>query len=182
LALQLQISPQPDTVTIEPTTSRLIDSLFDCRDIGAFDTNSGTEPIRHWQVLGESVVASCFEALRGSKLTRLIGRDEEIDLLLRRWARAKAGNGQIILVSGEPGIGKSRIVAAFEQRMYAERISACAMSARSYHQDSALFPTIDQLARAAGVSARRSFRPEFQADLGRPAAGQRAGCQLSGPA
>src|SRR5271165_1728137 len=106
LAVRLQMSAQPDTVTIEPTTWRLIGNLFDCHDLGALDTNSDTRPIRRWQVLGESVVASRFEALHGSELTPLVGRDEEIDLLLRRWARAKAGDGQIILVSGEAGLGK----------------------------------------------------------------------------
>jgi DNA-binding winged helix-turn-helix (wHTH) protein len=120
LAGRLQVSAQPDTVTIEPPTWRLIGNLFDCRDLGALDTNSDTAPIRRWQVLGESVVASRFEALRGSELTPLVGRDEEIDLLLRRWARAKAGDGQIILVSGEAGLGKSRIAAAFEECLHAE--------------------------------------------------------------
>ena len=95
LAVRLQSSAQPDTVTIEPTTWRLIGNLFDCHELGALDTNNDTELIRRWLVLGKSAVASRFEALRGSKLTPLVGRDEEIDLLLRRWARAKAGDGQI---------------------------------------------------------------------------------------
>ena len=152
LAARLQVSAQPDTVTIEPTTWRLIGNLFDCRDLGALDTNSDTEPIRRWQVLGESVVASRFEALRGSKLTPLVGRDEEIDLLLRRWARAKAGDGQIILVSGEAGLGKSRITAAFEERLHAEPHLRLRYFCSPYHQDSALFPVIDQLGRAAGFA------------------------------
>ena len=152
LAARLQVSAQPDTVTIEPTTWRLIGNLFDCRDLGALDTNSDTEPIRRWQVLGESVVASRFEALRGSKLTPLVGRDEEIDLLLRRWARAKAGDGQIILVSGEAGIGKSRIIAAFEERLHTEPHLRLRYFCSPYHQDSALFPFIDQLGRAAGFA------------------------------
>jgi class 3 adenylate cyclase len=152
LAVRLQVSAQPDTVTIEPTTWRLIGNLFDCRDLGALDTNSDAEPIRRWQVLGESIVASRFEALRGSQLTRLVGRDEEIDLLLRRWARAKAGDGQIILVSGEPGIGKSRIVAAFEECLHAEPHLRLRYFCSPYHQDSALFPIIDQLGRAAGFA------------------------------
>ncbi|MBV9202138.1 MAG: winged helix-turn-helix domain-containing protein, partial [Alphaproteobacteria bacterium] len=118
LAVRLQVSAQPDTVTIEPTTWRLIGNLFDCHDLGALDTNSDNAPIRRWRVLGESVLASRFEALRGSKLTPLVGRDEDIDLLLRRWARAKAGDGQIMLVSGEAGLGKSRITAAFEERLH----------------------------------------------------------------
>jgi len=139
-------------VTIEPTTWRLIGNLLDCHDLGALDTNSDTRPIRRWQVLGESVVASRFEALHGSELTPLVGRDEEIDLLLRRWARAKAGDGQIILVSGEAGLGKSRITAAFEERLHAEPHLRLRYFCSPYHQDSALYPIIDLLGRAAGFT------------------------------
>ncbi|MBV9249668.1 MAG: AAA family ATPase, partial [Acetobacteraceae bacterium] len=149
LAMRLQVSAQPDTVTIDPTTWRLIGNLFDCRDLGALDTTDDAEPIRRWQVLGASMVASRFEALRGAKLTPLVGRDEEIELLLRRWARAKAGDGQVVLVSGEPGIGKSRIVAAFEKRLRTEPHLRLRYFCSPYHQDSALFPIIDQLGRAA---------------------------------
>jgi DNA-binding winged helix-turn-helix (wHTH) protein len=152
LALRLLASAQPDTVTIEPTTWRLIGSLFDCRDLDALDTSSDTESIRRWQVVAESAVESRFEALRGSKLTPLVGRDEEIDLLLRRWACAKAGDGQIILVSGEAGLGKSRITAAFEERLHAEPHLRLRYFCSPYHQDSALFPVIDQLGRAAGFA------------------------------
>jgi predicted ATPase len=104
-------------------------------------------------VLRPSVVASRFEALRGAALTRLVGRDEEIDLLLRRWARAKAGDGQIVLVSGEPGLGKSRITAALEERLHAEPHLRLRYFCSPYHQDSALFPFIDQLGRAAGFAS-----------------------------
>jgi predicted ATPase len=100
--------------------------------------------------LRPSVVASRFEALRGSALTPLIGRDEEIDLLLRRWARAKAGDGQVVLISGEPGIGKSRITAALAEGLHAEPHIRLRYFCSPYHQDSALFPFIDQLDRAAG--------------------------------
>ncbi|HZZ21779.1 MAG TPA: AAA family ATPase [Roseiarcus sp.] len=152
LATRLQVSAQPDTVTIEPITWRLIGNLFDCRDLGALDTNTDTEPIRRWLVLGESAVASRFEALRGSKLTPLVGRNEEVDLLLRRWARAKAGDGQIMLVSGEAGLGKSRITAELEERLQAEPHLRLRYFCSPYHQDSALFPVIDQLGRAAGFA------------------------------
>jgi DNA-binding winged helix-turn-helix (wHTH) protein/predicted ATPase len=152
LAVRLQVWAQPDTVTIEPTTWRLIGSLFDCRDLGALDTSTDSEPIRRWQVLGESVVASRFEALRGSTLTPLVGRDEEIDLLMRRWARAKTGDGQIVLVLGEAGVGKSRITAAFEERLHAEPHLRLRYFCSPYHQDSALFPVIDQLGQAAGFA------------------------------
>ena len=152
LAVRLRVSARPDLVTIEPATCRLIGSLFNCRDLDALDTNSDAEPIRRWQVLGESVVASRFEALRGSELTPLVGRDEEIELLLRRWERAKAGDGQIMLVSGEAGIGKSRIVAAFEERLHAEAHLRLRYFCSPYHQDSALFPIIDQLGQVAGFA------------------------------
>jgi predicted ATPase len=138
-------------VVIGPVTRDLIGTLFDCRDLDAIET-SGAEPMRRWQVLGERVVESRFEALRGSALSPLIGRDEEIDLLLRRWERAKAGDGQIVLVSGEPGIGKSRIAAALEERLNAEPYLRLRYFCSPYHQDSALYPFIDQLNRAAGFA------------------------------
>jgi predicted ATPase/class 3 adenylate cyclase len=153
LAFRLLASAQPDTVTIEPTTWHLIGRLFDCRDLDALDTNSDTESIRRWQVVAESAVESRFEALRGSKLTPLVGRDEEIDLLLRRWACAKAADGQIILVSGEAGLSKSRLAAAFEERLHAEAHLRLRYFCSPYHQNSALFPVIDQLGRAAGFAS-----------------------------
>src|SRR4029077_9003435 len=93
-----------------------------------------------------------FEALHGSALGPLIGRDEEIDLLLRRWARAKAGAGQVVLISGEPGIGKSRIVAELEERLRVEPHLRLRYFCSPYRQNSALFPVIDHLGRAAGFA------------------------------
>jgi predicted ATPase len=109
-------------------------------------------PVPAWQVLSPSFVASRFEALRGSALTRLIGRDEEIDLLLRRLARAKAGDGQVVLISGEPGLGKSRIAVALEQRLRVEPHLRQRNFCSPYRQDSALYPFIDQIRRAAGFA------------------------------
>jgi len=152
LAARLLVSAQPNTVAIDPATRRLIGNLFDCSELGAIEIAGGTEPTRRWQVLGESVVASRFEALRGSALSPLVGRDEEIDLLLRRWARTKAGDGQIVLISGEPGIGKSRIVAALEERLDAAPYLRLRYFCSPYHQDSALFPVVDQLSHAAGFA------------------------------
>src|SRR5262249_53761323 len=91
-------------------------------------------------------------ALRGSALTRLIGRDEELELLSRRWARAKSGDGQIVLISGEAGIGKSRITAELEERLDAEPYLHLRYFCSPYHQDSALFPFVDQLGRASGFA------------------------------
>src|SRR5262249_37795637 len=111
LAARLQALADPDSVVIAAGTRRLVGDLFEYRDLGAVDVKGIARPVEAWQVLRPSVVASRFEALRGSSLSPLVGRDEEIDLLLRRWVRAQAGSGQIVLLSGESGIGKSRITA-----------------------------------------------------------------------
>ncbi len=152
LAVLLQISAQANTVAIDPATRRLIGSLFGCRDLDALETGAGAKPIRRWQVAGERLVESRFEALRGSSLSPLIGRDEEIDLLLRRWGRAKARDSQIVLISGEPGIGKSRLVAALAERLHAEPYLRLRYLCSPHHQDSALSPFVDQLGRAAGFA------------------------------
>jgi predicted ATPase len=152
LAARLRGSAHLDLLAIDLATRRLIGDLFECRELGTIETTGGTEPIRRWQVLGESIVESRFEALRGSALSPLVGRDEEIDLLLRRWARAKAGDGQVVLISGEPGIGKSRITAALEERLHNEPRLCLQYFCSPYHQDSALFPFINQISHAAGFA------------------------------
>ena len=152
LAARLQALAQPDMVAVGPMTRRLIGDLFDYRDLGAIEAGGLAAPVPSWQVLCASATESRFEALRGSPLTRLIGRDEEIDLLLRHWSRAKAGDGQVVLVSGEPGIGKSRLCAELEARLHTEPHIRLRYFCSPYHQDSALFPFIDQLGRAAGFA------------------------------
>lgn len=149
LAARLALSAQPDIVAIEAATRRLTGSLFDYRELGALEAAGGTEPTRSWQVLGENIGESRFEALRGPALAALVGRDEELGLLLRRWARAKTGNGQVVLVSGEPGIGKSRIAAALEEQLGSEPHLRLRYFCSPYHQDSALFPFVEQLAHSA---------------------------------
>jgi hypothetical protein len=149
LAARLQALAEPDMVVIAAGTRRLVGDLFEYRDLGIVNVKGIAGPVQAWQALRPSLVESRFEALRGSALTALVGRDEEIDLLLRRWARAKAGNGQIVLVSGEPGLGKSRIAAALADRLRAESHIRLRYFCSPYRQDSALFPVIDQLSRAA---------------------------------
>jgi class 3 adenylate cyclase/predicted ATPase len=150
LAARLQALAEPDTVVISASTRRLVGDLFEYSDLGTVEVKGIAEPVPAWQVLRPSAVESRFEALRGSALSPLIGRDEEIDLLLRRWSRAKSGDGQIVLVSGEPGIGKSRITEALAERLHAEPYLRLRYFCSPYHQDSALYPFIDQLGRAAG--------------------------------
>jgi class 3 adenylate cyclase/predicted ATPase len=152
LAARLQALAEPDTVVIAAGTRRLVGDLFEYRDLGAVEVKGIAAPVSAWQVLRPSVVSSRFEALRGGALTRLIGRDEEIDLLLRRWAHAKAGDGQVVLLSGEAGIGKSRIVATLIERLGAEAAIRLRHFCSPYHQDSSLFPFVDQLGRASGFA------------------------------
>ena len=133
LAARLQALAEPGTVVIAAGTRRLLGALFEYRDLGVVEVKGIAAPVAAWQVLGSSGVASRFEALRGSALTRLVGRDDEIDLLLRRWARAKAGDGQVVLVSGEPGLGKSRITAALEECLHAEPHLRLRYFCSSYH-------------------------------------------------
>jgi class 3 adenylate cyclase len=149
LAARLQALAEPDAVVIAAGTRRLVGDLFEYRDLGAVEVKGIAAPVPAWQVLRPSGVASRFEALRGSALSPLIGRDEEIDLLLRCWARAKAGDGQIVLVSGEPGLGKSRITAALGEHLHPEPYLRLRYFCSPYHQDSALFPFVDQLSRAS---------------------------------
>ena len=145
LAARLQALAEADAVVIAAATRRLVGDLFEYRDLGAIEVKGIAAPVPAWQVLRPNVVASRFDALRGAALSPLIGRDEEIELLLRRWARAKAGDGQVVLVSGEPGIGKSRIAAALQERFHTEPHLSLRYFCSPYHQDSALFPFIDQL-------------------------------------
>ena len=149
LAARLQALAEPDAVVIAAGTRRLVGDLFEYRDLGAVEIKGIAAPVPAWQVLRPSAVASRFEALRGSALAPLIGREEEIDLLLRRWARAKTKDGQVVLISGEPGIGKSRITAELEGRLHAEPHIRLRYFCSPYCRDSALYPFIDQLWHAA---------------------------------
>ena len=152
LAARLQALAASNSVVISAATRRLVGDLFEYRDLGAIEVKGIAAPVPAWEVLRPSAVASRFEALRGSALSPLVGRDQEIDLLMRRWANAKAGDGQITLISGEPGLGKSRIVAALAECLRSEPYLRLRYFCSPYHQDSALFPFIDQLSRAAGFA------------------------------
>jgi class 3 adenylate cyclase/predicted ATPase len=153
LAARLQALAEPETVVIGAGTRQLLGDLFEYRDLGAIEVKGIAAPVPAWQVLRPSAVASRFEALRGLSLSPLIGREAEVDLLMRRWECAKAGDGQVVLVSGEPGIGKSRITAELEERLHLDPHLRLRYFCSPYHQDSALFPFIDQLGRASGFAS-----------------------------
>src|SRR5499427_1302046 len=149
LAARLQALAQPGTLVIADSTRRQVGALFEIEDVGLRALAGFSEPQRAWRIIGESGVLSRFEALR-SEATPLVGRDEELDLLLRRWQQAKAGEGRVVLVSGEPGIGKSRLTVALSERIASDLHTRLRYFCSPYHQDSALYPFIAQLEHAAG--------------------------------
>ena len=151
LAARLQGLAEPGTAVIADGTRRQLGSLFDVGDLGLQPLAGFAEPQRAWRVLGESGVVSRYEALR-SGATPLVGRDEEIELLLRRWQQAQAGEGRVVLLSGEPGLGKSRLTAALSERIAADPHTRLRYFCSPHHQDSALHPFIGQLERAAGFA------------------------------
>jgi class 3 adenylate cyclase/predicted ATPase len=148
LAARLQAFAEPNSLVIAESTRRQVGGLFELADLGPQALAGFAEPQPAWRVLGESGMLSRFEALR-SGTTPLVGRDEEIDLLLRRWDQAKGGEGRVVLVSGEPGIGKSRLTAALSERIAGEPHTRLRHFCAPHHQDSALYPFIVQLERAA---------------------------------
>ncbi len=153
LAARLQALAGPDQVVIDASTRRQIGGLFECRDLGTIELKGLPAPVPAWRVLSENRTIGQFEALR-SGATPLVGRDEEMELLLRRWAQAKAGSGRVVLISAEPGVGKSRLAEALAAHIAAEPHTRRRYFCSPHHQDSALYPVIAQMERAA------SFRHE----------------------
>src|SRR5215469_6525443 len=137
LAARLQGVAEPNMVVIAESTRRLLGNLFELQDLGARDLKGIAGPVRAWAALRASSVASRFEALHASSLTDLVGREEELELLLRRWSRAKIGEGQVVLLAGEPGIGKSRLTAALLERLAAEPHTRLRYYCSPQHTDSA---------------------------------------------
>jgi class 3 adenylate cyclase len=152
LAARLQSIAEPDTVVVADGTRRLLGNLFELRDLGARDLKGIAGPARAWAALRPSSAESRFEALHASGLTALVGREEEFDLLLRRWAKAKGGEGEVVLLSGEPGIGKSRLTAALLERLSGEPHTKLRYFCSPQHTDSAFYPIIGQMERAAGLA------------------------------
>src|SRR5215831_5541921 len=150
LAARLQTLAEPGTVLICPQTHRLTAGHFDYRDLGAIALKGWAEPVPVWQVLGASGVESRFEAMHKTKLPPLFGREEEIELLLRRWRYASQGEGRVVVLTGEPGIGKSHIALALEERLESQPHITLRYFCSAHHTNSALFPFIGQLERAAG--------------------------------
>ena len=151
LAARLQGVAEPNMVVIAEGTRRLLGNLFELQDLGPKDLKGIAGPARAWAVLRASSVESRFEAFHARELTALVGREEELELLTRRWARAKTGEGQVVLLSGEAGIGKSRLTAALLEHLASEPHTRLRYFCSPQHTDSALYPIIGQLERAVGL-------------------------------
>jgi class 3 adenylate cyclase len=152
LAARLQGIAEPNTVVIAEGTRRLLGNLFELEDLGPKDLKGITGSTRAWAALRASSVESRFEALHTTSLTALVGREEETDLLMRRWSRAKSGEGQVVLLSGEAGIGKSRLTAALLENLAGEPHARLRYFCSPQHTDSAFHPVIGQMERAAGLA------------------------------
>ena len=152
LAARLQGIAEPNTVVIADGTRKLLGNLFELEDLGAKDLKGIAGPVLAWAALRASSVESRFDALHTTGLTALVGREEELELLLRRWSRAKTSEGQVVLLSGEAGIGKSRLTAALLERLAAEPHTRLRYFCSPQHTDSAFYPIINQMERAAGLA------------------------------
>lgn len=152
LAARLQAIAEPATVIIADSTRKLLGNLFELQDLGARDLKGIARPARAWAALRTSLVQSRFDALHTNGLTPLVGREEEFELLFRRWSKAKMGEGQVVLLSGEAGIGKSRLTAAVLERLATEPHTRLRYFCSPQHTGSALYSIIGQMERAAGLA------------------------------
>jgi hypothetical protein len=151
-AARLQGIAQPNTVVIAESTRKLLGNLFELQDLGTRELKGMAGLVRAWAALRASSVESHFEALHTTGVAALVGRDEEVGLLMRRWKQAKTGEGRAVLISGEPGIGKSRLTAALCEHIRTEPHTRLRYFCSPHYQDSALYPFIVQLERAAGFT------------------------------
>jgi class 3 adenylate cyclase/predicted ATPase len=149
LAARLQALAASGSVVISQATRRLLGGLFELDDLGPQRLKGFAEPLVAWRVEGEGRAEGRFEALHGERLTPLVGREHELGILLERWAWAKDGDGQVVLLSGEPGIGKSRVIRALRERNGDQPYTTLSHYCSPYHANSALYPVIDLLERAA---------------------------------
>jgi class 3 adenylate cyclase len=151
LAARLQGVAEPNSVVIAESTRKLVGNLFELEDLGEKDLKGIAGPVRAWAALRPGSVEGRFEAFHASGLTELVGREEETELLIRRWSKAKTGEGQVVLLSGEAGIGKSRLTAALLERLASEPHTRLRYFCSPQHTDSAFYPIIGQMERAAGL-------------------------------
>ncbi len=147
IAARVQSIAEPNTVLISDATARLVQGLFECQERGPQALKGVSTPVAVYRVLRESAAQSRFEVAVGKGLTPLVGREEELGLLRRRWEQAQAGAGQVVLLSGEPGIGKSRLMQTLKEQAIAEGATRIEFRCSPYHQNSAFYSLIEHLQR-----------------------------------
>jgi class 3 adenylate cyclase/predicted ATPase len=151
LAARVQVLAEPGTIVVADGTRDLVGGLFEYRDLGMQRLKGVAKPLRCWRVVAERATEGRFEALHGARLTPLVGREEEIHLLLRRWEQAVDGAGQVVLLSGEPGIGKSRVARGLLEVLLGEAHIRLRYQCSQFHSRSSLHPVLEQMTRAAGI-------------------------------
>ena len=162
VAARLQGLASADQIVVAASTRRLIGNAFELTDLGEHQLKGISEPVHAWRVVAVSEAASRFEASHGEQLTPLVGREQEIGLLLDRWQLAGESEGQVVLLAGEPGIGKSRILSALRERLEAQGAQALRLQCSPYHINSAYYPSIDNFERA--LKFTRDEAPESKLD------------------
>ena len=154
LAARLQAAAAPGQIVVADSTRRLAGQSFEIESLGVQELKGFKSPIALFAVRGEREVESRFEAAHASSLSKFVGRSSEIGILLERWELAKGGQGQAVFVSGEAGIGKSRLVDALEERLHEDQHELIRLQCSPYHVTSAFYPIIQRLSRLAGFSRR----------------------------
>jgi class 3 adenylate cyclase/predicted ATPase len=162
LAARLQSYAAPNTVIIAGTTRRLAGELFEYENIEPTALKGFQDPVAAFRVVRERSIASRFEALRAASLTPLVGREEEMELLTRRWEQIKTGEGRVVLLAGEAGIGKSRLIAALEERLKEEAHACLHYFCQPHHQSSALQPVVTHLQHVAGFTENDTAAEKWQ--------------------
>ncbi len=161
IAARLQGLAKPDTVVISAATHRLIAGLLDCQDLGSHSLKGVSTPIQIYKVVGESGARSRLDVAVTTGLTPLVGREEEVGLLFKRWEQAKAGDGQVVMLNGEAGIGKSRLVQVLKEHITHEVHAQVECRCSPYYQNSALYPVIDHLQRLLEFHREDSSEEKF---------------------
>ena len=154
LAARIQGQANPDEVVISAATYRLVEGLFACEDRGQPELKGVTTPLTLYRVVKESEAQSRFDVAVQAGLTPLVGREEELALLRRRWAQATDGEGQVVLLSGEAGIGKSRLVQELKDRVAQDSAVRIEFRGSPYHQNSAFYPLIEHVQQSASLRAQ----------------------------
>jgi class 3 adenylate cyclase len=161
IAARVQGQAEPDEVVISGATLRLVEGLFECHDRGLHELKGISIPLPLYQVARESSAQSRFEAAVRTGLRPLVGREDELAFLRRRWQQVRTGEGQAVLLSGEPGIGKSRLLQELKEQLSQEGAKRIEFRCSPYHQNSALYPVIEHLQRVLGIGREDSAQSKL---------------------